>query len=124
VSEQSEQEALFTWAAWRANQVPELAYYFAIPNGGLRDKAVAGQLKAAGVKAGVLDTFLPVPRGVYCGLWIELKTGAGRLSKDQRAWVTFLLHQRYRVHICYAWEEAVTCICDYLGITDDVQAAA
>lgn len=69
--------------------VPELRWLHAIPNGGYRDKATAGKLKAEGVKRGVSDIFLPLPmRGpivggsyqgqelqthLYCGLYVEMK---------------------------------------------------
>ncbi len=40
-------------------------------------------LKRMGVKKGVSDFFLAVPVGAYHGLWIELKVGKGKLSKEQ-----------------------------------------
>ena len=47
---------------------------FHIPNGGSRNKLEASNLKKQGVKAGVPDLFLPVGRGSYHGLFIELKS--------------------------------------------------
>ena len=75
-TEESHQTALFAWAALHANECPQLRLLLAIPNGGLRNKVTAGKLKAQGVKAGVPDIFLPVARGRYHGLWIEMKEGA------------------------------------------------
>ena len=61
--EHEEQVKVFTWARWAEAARPELALLFAVPNGGRRDKVTAGRLKAEGVKAGVLDIWLPVARG-------------------------------------------------------------
>ena len=75
MSEHDEQSAIFEWAALMQGAYPELGLLFAIPNGGKRDKATAGKLKAEGVKAGVPDMCLPVSNGKYHGLFIELKVG-------------------------------------------------
>jgi hypothetical protein len=106
VSEYEEQCALFQWAAIKSRQIPELAYLFAIPNGGFRHKATAGRLKAQGLKAGVPDTFWPVPRGSYCGLWIEMKHGRNKPTREQIRWLRFLESQGYMVAVCYTWTEA------------------
>ena len=66
MSEHHEQCALF---AWLRLQWPDLdRVSFAIPNGGHRHKAVAGKLKAEGVKAGVPDIFIayPIARSFAC----------------------------------------------------------
>lgn len=58
----------------------------AIPNGGQRNIATAGRLKAEGVVPGVPDLFIPV-----WNLWIEMKkeTG-GRISPEQKDWHNYL----------------------------------
>ena len=76
MSEHSEQAALFRWAAMQSKSIPALALLLAIPNGGARSLTTGGRLKAEGVKAGVPDIVLPVPRGSYASLWIELKRPA------------------------------------------------
>lgn len=78
--EENEQIALFRWAAYEKSVYPELEYMFHIPNGGVRNKATGGKLKAAGVKAGVPDICLPLPCKRYAGLYIELKAGKISLS--------------------------------------------
>lgn len=79
--ESGHQEALFSWAAYRTEIMPELQYMYHVPNGGKRDKATAAVLKRQGVKAGVPDIMLPAARAGYHGLYIELK--AGREHDDQ-----------------------------------------
>ena len=84
MTEHDEQAALFQWAELMAAQIPELRLMFAIPNGGHRHIGVARKLKAEGVKPGVPDIFLPVARNKFHGLFIEMKFGRGRLTKEQK----------------------------------------
>lgn len=93
--EHQEQMALFQMAAIYEHDYPELMWMFAVPNGGLRNKAVAGKLKAEGVKSGVPDIWLPVARDNFHGLVIELKVEDGRLSDNQKKWIQFLNEHGY-----------------------------
>lgn len=152
-SESAEQTALFMWANLAArfgfaaadddmsyevaghaiakygpingpNAVPELLDMFAIPNGGLRDKITAANLKREGVKAGVPDVLLPVPRGVWHGLFIEMKRrttgkGASRKQKgsasdEQTDWAGRLRSRGYGVLVTVGFEEAKAAIVAYL----------
>ncbi len=89
-SEHDEQVALFAWAAMNEAQHPELACMFAIPNGGARHPAVAAQLKAEGVRAGVPDCFLAVRRGKWGGLFIEMKRRPNKPTTAQQEWIARL----------------------------------
>lgn len=44
-------------------------------------------LKRMGVKKGVADFFLAFPQNGKAGLWIELKVGSNKPSKDQQAFL-------------------------------------
>ena len=112
--EHHDQVALFRWAGYQSKRLPELALMFAIPNGGKRNKATAGKLKAEGVKAGVPDICLPVANGKYHGLWIELKAGRNKPTQPQVQWHMRLSQQGYRVAVCYSWEAARDVIEEYL----------
>jgi hypothetical protein len=116
MSERDHQVALFAWRDLVVNRAPALAYLFAIPNGGLRHKAVAAKLKSEGVQAGVPDVFLPVPGALGCGLWIELKSARGALSAEQRRWREFLTRQGYGYVLCRTWDEAARIICVHLNV--------
>jgi hypothetical protein len=88
---------------------------FAIPNGGLRDKVVAAKLKATGVKAGVPDMLLPIARGDFHGLFVELKKDQKQtLSDEQKEWKLLLTCQEYQYRTCFGWEHAVETIVQYL----------
>lgn len=54
-------------------------------------------LKRMGVKKGVPDFFLAFPQNGKHGLWIELKVGANKPSKEQTA---FLERKRQRGYEC------------------------
>lgn len=155
-SEHGHQSALFAWAAMAQNfgfdaaddvksysvaghalktygaatlgqdAIPELKWFFAIPNGGSRgdneqSRVIrGGQLKAEGVKPGVHDTLLPVRRGGYCGLFVEMKKPqtdkqkAGKLSDDQKEFGAFVQDQDYGWVCCYTWRDAANMLKQYL----------
>lgn len=114
-TEACEQEALFAWAEYQQGKYPELELMYHIPNGGSRNKIEAARLKAQGVKPGVPDICLPIPRGKYHGLYIELKrTKGGRISSDQTVWLEKLMHQGYAVALCLGWDDARDVIIKYL----------
>jgi hypothetical protein len=114
VSEHAEQVALFTWARYQTVHIPELSLLHAIPNGGHRHIAVASRMKAEGVRAGVPDICLPVPRGGYHGLYLEMKFGKNTVSAAQQRWLTRLAAQGYATVVCYGFEEAQSAILAYL----------
>ncbi len=56
---------------------------FAIPNGGSRNKIEAANLKRQGVRPGVADVILLVPKKGFSCLCLEFKTKKGRQSDEQ-----------------------------------------
>lgn len=116
--EGQEQATLFNWADAQARMgiYPELALMFHIPNGGKRSKAEAGRFRAEGVKAGVPDICLPVPRGKFHGLYIEMKKlKGGTVSREQKEWGAQLARQGYCWKVCHGWAEARDVLTEYLG---------
>lgn len=113
-TEHGHQVAVFCWAALNTQKYPELRWLHAIPNGGLRDKVVAGKLKAEGVKRGVADIFLPVRRGISCGLYIEMKKPGGKATPEQKEFGAFVQSQGYLFYVCDHWQHAVNIIDSYL----------
>lgn len=125
MSEHQHQSALFRWA--EISNIPELDLMYAIPNGGHRNKAVAAKLKKEGVKKGVPDIHLPVARGGFHGLYIELKkpkdtkSGAGKATKEQLDWQIKLNAHGYLTVICIGWEKAKETIESYLLCDETVR---
>ena len=106
-TESAEQQCLFRWAAHSRGKWPEIELMYHIPNGGTRSKSEAGRFRAEGVKAGVPDICLPVARGGYHRMYVEMKRRkGGRVSPEQAAWIDALIHEGYVAIVCRGWEEA------------------
>lgn len=114
-SEAQEQESLFEWAEQNAKILPALELMYAIPNGGWRHPVTARALKRQGVQPGVPDVCLPIKRGKYGALFIEMKRRmGGTVSDDQKKWICTLRANGNRVEVCRGWESAVDVIREYL----------
>jgi hypothetical protein len=113
-TESAEQAKLIEWANLSKGKYPELSLLHHIPNGGHRNISTAARLKAEGVRAGVPDLCLPVARGGYYGLYIELKAKGGRVQGNQREWLQQLAQQGYKAVVAFGFEEARAVIEDYL----------
>ena len=81
-----------------------------------RDAVEAKHLKQQGVKSGVPDLCLPVPRGQYHGLYIEMKTESGHTSDEQEWWGERLQAQGYVWRVCHGWQAAVAVLEWYLQL--------
>lgn len=115
---------------------PELELcMFAIPNGGARGekgsreaKLNGAMMKAEGVKKGVSDVFVAVPRHskilldnskttvLWFGLFLELKRldgGAGE-SNEQKAFGAAVTEQGYAYVVCHGWQQAYATIRAYM----------
>jgi rhodanese-related sulfurtransferase len=80
---------------------------FAVPNGGGRSPMEATKLKEEGVRAGVPDLVIAEPRGVFHGLYIEMKRQkGGKVSKEQEAMHERLRNKGYAVAVCAGCSEA------------------
>ena len=95
---------------------PELDLLYAIPNGGERHILVAKKLKAEGAKPGIPDYHLPVARGGFFSLYVELKTLTGSASREQIKVARKLEAAGHRVVICRGWELALAEILAYLSL--------
>lgn len=114
------QELIFSWAAYNLHTYPELELLYHIPNGGKRDAKTATVLKRQGVKAGVPDLHLPVAKGIYHGLYIELKKDkSGTVSDYQKSWIARLNAQGYYATVCYGYDEAIETLRAYLELTPE-----
>ena len=108
-NEHVQQVKVIAWTRWKSLErgFEDLDLLFAIPNGGQRHKAVAAKLKAEGVKRGIPDMLLPVARGGFHGLFVEMKALKGRVRPDQKEWHKLLEAQGYCVRVCKGFDAAV-----------------
>ncbi len=103
------------WAEWMSNRQPEAGLLFHIPNGGARTAVTGARMKAEGVKKGVPDLMLPVSRGGFHGLFIEMKRRhGGRVSPEQASWLRALEVLGYCAQVCFGADEAIAVIDRYL----------
>jgi len=123
-TEADEQAALFRWAEGFKHVYPELALLNGSLNGVRLSRTQAGKAKAAGMKKGYLDISLPVPRGGYHALFIELKIKPYRNHKgkmiysypteEQLWWIEQLNKHGNRAVICKGYDAAKAEILTYL----------
>lgn len=123
-TEHTDQVRLFRWMA----TVPALALAFAIPNGaklpwakdakGNRYSAEAKRLKDEGLKRGVPDIFIPVQRGGYGGMFLELKRAdlSNHPSTAQLDYMAGLREAGYWCIVAYGIQEAMGYIQAYLDM--------
>lgn len=114
-TEEFEQTALFQYASYQ--QEPEWQLLFSIPNGGFRKLKTGIRMKKTGLKPGIPDIFLPVGRGMYHGLFIEMKSERGAVPNHQREWHVKLRDQGYKVDVCRGCDPAIAVITQYLQMS-------
>jgi hypothetical protein len=114
-TEHSEQVCVVQWAHAHGRNHP-LFLLTAIPNQGAgRNK----RLQTEGTRAGFPDLLLPVARGGFHGLCIEMKTPAGRMSTKQLWWIERLREQGYRVRVSRSADAAIACLTAYLRMVKE-----
>lgn len=120
-SEDTEQAAVIQWAQYNISRYPELKWLHHCPNGGSRNQIEAIKLKQMGVKAGVADLCLPYPKGIYCGLYIEMKYGQNRQQDTQKEFLKDMSLAGHFVATCYSADIAISVIEEYLMLKGDTR---
>lgn len=117
MSEAQHQIAVINWSRQPhvRQRWPELKLLYHIVNEGQRSVVNGANLKRMGLKRGVPDLHLPVARGPYHSLYIEMKTENGKTSAEQDWWTEQLNIRGNLTVVCFGWEEAVSVLEDYLS---------
>lgn len=121
ITEAQHQAAVILWSEQTdvRHLWPALKLLHHIPNGGSRNEIEGKQLKRQGVKPGVPDLCLPVARGDYHGLYIEMKReDRGDTSDEQEWWIKELSDQGYYAEVCHGCESAIRVLEWYMGLGD------
>lgn len=92
---------------WIRQNTPYVCY--AIPNGGSRGRRQGAALKAEGVLAGIPDIHIPA-----LSLFIEMKTGVGKVSPVQKD-----MHERLRkdtqiVEVCRSVDDVIRVVTEQM----------
>lgn len=123
MSEHKIQTTFFDILRLNERKYPRLKWIYAIANGGKRHIKTATALKAEGVKAGIWDVHIPIPKynrqhgQPVHGAWIEFKLGKNKLTGPQAEFRDHVLKQGYEVAICYDADNALAFVEEYLNIT-------
>jgi hypothetical protein len=111
-NEDIEQINLINWLRFNYPEIEKDTYH--IP---LQRKCSIQQgslLKKMGVKRGMADLFIAIPQNGKSGLWIELKSEKGKLSLEQKEFLSRMTINGYvAVSVC-GFEAAKETIIDYL----------
>ena len=92
LTESQLQIQIFEWAQLMTGKYPELYLLYHIPNEG--------------------------KRSIYCGLYIELKVGKNKPTKNQEYWLFSLSKMGHRTAVCYTREQVQKEILSYLALKD------
>ena len=84
-----------------------------IPNEGKRSLSYAARMKRMGLRSGFPDLLIPLARGGYHGLFIEMKYGKNKTTKEQKEWLERLSAEGYACAVCYNAAEAIKTIESY-----------
>jgi hypothetical protein len=117
MSEHAHQCALITWSRLPTTiaQYPGIDLLEASLNGVKLSKAQAGKAKAAGMLTGALDLNLPVARGGYFGLRIEMKYQRNKMTPEQEWHARRLTEEGWLAITCWNWLAARDAIIEYLS---------
>jgi hypothetical protein len=99
-SEYEEQVAVFEWAKMNEHLYPCLELLFGSLMGVHLSPKLLNKVTKAGMKKGKPDINLPVSRGGFHGLWIELKIPGNGLSPDQEKMCRHLAAEGNAVYKC------------------------
>ena len=114
-TEYEDQCRIFRAAQSYMSIYPELRYLQGNLNGVRLTMGQAVKAKKAGNRKGVPDLDLPLRRGGWNGLHIELKRKiGGKVSEDQKEWIAFLRKQGRKCFVCCGFDDAWDEIFNYL----------
>ena len=112
---QSESQIQHSCLTWFEHQYPSLSkLLFAVPNGGKRDSKTGARMKYEGVKKGVADLILLLPKKGFASLCIEMKAPEGKQSEHQMAWQLHAEKAGNKYVICYSLTEFMNEVNKYL----------
>lgn len=110
--EQAEHINIVNWFNYQFPELQDDLHHFANER---RCSIQQGRLlKRMGVKKGVADFFLALPQNGKPGLWIELKVGKNKPSKEQIAFADRKIDRGYEFAFVWGFDAARASIITYL----------
>lgn len=118
-TEHEEQAVVIAWWSMYAplKQV-DYRLLFAIPNGAHKSPGQAAKFKREGLRPGVPDLLLALPRKGKAGLFLEMKRVGGKVKpgSDQDQYAQLLRSVGYEVVECAGADQAISIIELYLKL--------
>ena len=114
-TEHEDQVAVYQFCVAMAPIYPSLGMIYAIPNGFAGQHSARRYQLAEGMRPGFPDLGLPVARGGYHGLFIEMKRCGGQNPrKEQAEWLQALADEGYYTCCCKGREAAQRVLIQYV----------
>ena len=90
--------------------------FYAVPNGGYRNKAEAIKLIATGLLPGVSDLILDIPNNQFHALNLELKLKGKTQSPNQIKYQENVTKHGYLYTVAYTLSQAIQIVAEYLNL--------
>ena len=87
-----------------------------IPNEGKRSPVAGRIMKRMGLRKGFPDLFVPLPKGGFHGLFVEMKAKWGKTTKEQEEWLSLLNSNGYAVCVAVGANEGIEKIKRYVRL--------
>lgn len=113
-SESQIQQACVQWFSYAYPELWRDGMLYHNANEGIRLGGQGRRIKREGLRKGVADLCLSVPRKGYGALYIEMKKPGGRLSPEQKTWGEATMKHGNSWVVCYSVEEFQKVVDDYL----------
>jgi len=115
MKEDSELIKFFNWVQINEKFDPRLSTIYHIANERRTSHHQGKIFKQKGVRPGIPDVHVPIPSGMYPGLYIEFKVRPGTLSEPQKKMIKTLLNIGHLVVVAWSAQEAIDIVCEYLS---------
>ena len=112
LSESQIQHDCMTWFAMQYPKIEKMI--FAVPNGGKRTPKDGARMKYEGVKRGVADIILLIPKKGFASLCIEMKTPKGKQQDEQKEWQREAEKYHNKYVVCHSLAEFMKEVNTYL----------
>lgn len=106
------QKAIIEWLSYKHPKAREVVIHIA--NQRATSPQQGYKLKQMGVRKGVSDLLIPIATGGYHGMFLEVKTIEGTLTKEQKAFIKRMDEEGYFAIAAYGLEHCMREIDAYL----------
>ena len=115
IAEETIHKIVMEWASINPVTKPYHSLFLHYPNSGKRTLHYGKLLKDMGMRKGVVDLFIAVPRRGFGGAWIELKSENGVLGPEQKLFLEQVATQNFYAAVCWSIDQAIETISWYFG---------